>query len=657
MKRNNQPTTNFYITTPIYYINDLPHIGHSYCTIAADCLARYYRLRGHQVLFATGTDEHGQKIVRSATQRGKAPQEFVDEMVQAWKQMWERLHIKYDRFIRTTEPEHISAVQDIFQRLVDSGDIYAGEYQGWYCVPCETYLPEADLQDGLCPQCGRPVESMSEPAYFFRTSKYADRLLRYIEEHPQFIMPATRRNEVLAFIEGGMHDACVSRRRTEWDIPVPADDAQSVYVWLDALVNYLTVAGYGDKQQHQTFANWWPPQVQLIGKDILTRFHATLWPAVLMALELPLPQTIFAHGWWVTNEGDKISKSKGNVLDPYQIARGLVDLSGATTTVAVDSLRYFLLREVPFGLDGSFSWNAILSRFNADLANDLGNLLNRSLPLLERYLGSQIPQPGPGAGELADQIDQTRSAVEQALADIDFRQALTAIWQLIAAANKFLDEREPWNLYKQSKTVELEAVLYDVADCLRVIAIMIAPFMPAIAEEIWEQLGLEAAGATPTWAACRAQQLPPGIYIQRGEPIFPRVDIKRALSRLEGRAASEAEKETKAPLSTTITIQQFSKLELKAGVIVEAHRVPGTDKLLRLLVDIGEDQPRQVVAGLAEQFNPRELLNQQVVIVANLEPATIQGVESQGMILAVGDKEPIALITTDRQCPPGSIVR
>lgn len=656
MLQVNHSTERFYITTPIYYVNDLPHIGHSYCTIAADCLARYHRLRGEQVLLATGTDEHGQKIVRSATQQGKAPQEFVDEMVEAWQRMWERLHIKYDYFIRTTDSEHIVAVQDVFQRLVDGGDIYAGEYRGWYCVPCETYLPESDLQDGLCPACGRRVEPMSEPAYFFRTSRYADRLLHYIEEHPDFILPASRRNEVLAFIESGLQDACVTRNRTDWDIPAPNDDRQSIYVWLDALTNYLTVAGYPDERQ--TFEQWWPPQVQLIGKDILTRFHATLWPAVLMALDMPLPERIFAHGFWVTDEGDKMSKSKGNVLDPYELARKIVDISDATTTVAVDTLRYFLLREVTFGLDGSFSWQALLMRFNADLANDLGNLLNRTLPLVERYLDGKVPRPGPGAGELADHIDQTRTAVEQALADIDFRAALEAIWQLIAAANKFIDKREPWNLHKQSKSVELDAVLYDVLDCVRVIAITIAPFMPAIADEIWEQLGLEAAGISQSWADCTAEKLPPGIYIQRGDPIFPRVDIKRSLSRLQARAeAASKPEETDQQRTATITIEQFNQLTLKAGTVVEAHRVPGADKLLRLLVDIGEEQPRQVVAGLADQFNPRELLNQQVVVVANLEPTTIHGLQSQGMILAVGDKRPLALVTTDRECPPGSIVR
>ncbi len=652
----NRSTETFYITTPIYYVNDRPHIGHSYTTIAADCLARYHRLRGEQVLFTTGTDEPGQKVARSAAARDMAPQEFADEVVEAFKLMWERLHIDYDRFIRTTDPNHVKVVQHLFRRLVDSGEIYVGQYQGWYCVPCETYLPASELQDGACPQCGRQVEEVAEPAYFFRTSQYADRLLRYIEEHPEFIMPSSRRNEVRTFIEGGMRDACVTRARTEWDIPVPTDDSQSIYVWLDALTNYLTVVGYPDDQYFQT---WWPPQVQLIGKDILTRFHGTLWPAVLMALDLPLPETIFAHGWWITDEGDKMSKSKGNVLDPYEIARQLVNISDATTAVAVDSLRYFLLREVPFGLDGSFSWPALLTRFNADLANDLGNLLNRTLPLMERYLDSRVPQPGPGAGELADQIDITRTAVEEAMAQIDFRAALEAIWQLIAAGNKLLDERAPWNLYKDAKLVELEAVLYDVLDCIRVIAIMIGPFMPAIADEIREQLGLEAAGTSQTWAACQAQQLPPGIHIRRGKPIFPRVDVKRSLSRLPARAkpADNDQPSAQPPAGTTVTIDQFNQLELKVGVIVEAHRVPAADKLLRLLVDIGEDQPRQIVAGLADQFNPRELLNQRVILVANLEPTTIRGIESQGMILAVGDEEPIAVVTTNRECPPGSTVR
>jgi len=437
----------------------------------------------------------------------------------------------------------------------------------------------------------------------------------------------------------------------EWDIPVPGDESQSIYVWFDALINYLSQVGYPDELDE--FNTWWPPQIQLLGKDILTRFHATLWPAILMALDLPLPDMLFAHGWWITDTGDKISKSKGNVLDPYEISQELAEISGATTAVAVDSLRYFLLRQITFGLDGAFSWRALLSRFNADLANDLGNLLNRTLPLVERYLNGVIPEPGPGAGELSDEIERIRVEIEQEMAQSNFSAALTAIWELLASANKFLDTRGPWALHKESKQVELEAVIYDVLDCIRVVAIMIEPFMPKVSDEIWQQLGLQSAQIEKYWEDCCALKLPSDISIAPGLPIFPRVDIKRAMDRLQ----AESEAQPEPAVADMIGIDEFEQVELCAGTIVEAHRIPGADKLLRLIVDIGESDTRQIVAGIAQQFNPRELLDVQVVVVANLEPATIHGVESRGMILAAGANEPEALVITDSKCPPGTIIR
>jgi len=393
--------------------------------------------------------------------------------------------------------------------------------------------------------------------------------------------------------------------------------------------------------------------MQLLGKDILTRFHATLWLAMLMALNLPLPEVLFAHGWWITDTGDKMSKSKGNVLDPYEVSQELAEISGATTAVAVDSLRYFLLREVTFGLDGSFSWRALLSRFNADLANDLGNLLNRTLPLVERYLNGVVPEPGPGAGELGEEIQRIRTHIEQEMVQSNFSAVLAAIWELLAAANKFIDTREPWTLYKESKQVELEAVLYDVLDCIRVIAIMIEPFMPKASDEIWQQLGLQSARVEKCWEDCCALKLPSGIMVAPGRPIFPRVDIKRAMDQLQ----AESEEEQEPPAAKTISIDEFKQVELCVGTIVEAYRIPGADKLLRLMVDVGESEPRQIVAGIAQQFNPRELLEVQVVVVANLESATIHGVESHGMILAAGADEPEALVVTDSKCHPGTIIR
>ncbi len=650
MRQPSSSMKNFYITTPIYYVNDRPHIGHSYTTIAADVHARYQRLRGRQVLFSVGTDEHGQKVARSAQAQGMKPQEFVDHVVGFFKQMWERLHINYDRFIRTTNPDHMATAQHVFAQLRGSDDIYLGEYEGWYCVPCETYLTEAELVDGCCPECGRQVEQVTEQAYFFRTSAYADRLLEHIESHPQFIQPKSRRNEVLSFIKEGLRDACVSRSRMEWDIPVPGDESQSIYVWFDALINYLSQVGYPDELDE--FNKWWPPQIQLLGKDILTRFHATLWPALLMALDLPLPDVLFAHGWWITDTGDKISKSKGNVLDPYEVSQELAEISGATTAIAVDSLRYFLLREVTFGLDGAFSWHALLSRFNADLANDLGNLLNRTLPLVERYLGGVIPEAGPGAGELEDEIERTRTEIDQEMAQSNFSAALMDIWELLASTNKFLDSREPWTLYNESKQVELEAVLYDVLDCIRVVAIMIEPFMPRVSDEIWQQLGLQSAQIEKYWEDCCALKLPSDITVEPGRPIFPRVDIKRAMERLQ----AESQEQPEPAAADMISIDEFEQVELCVGTIVEAHRIPGADKLLRLIVDVGEPDTRQIVAGIAEQFNPRELLEVQVVVVTNLEPATIHGVESHGMILAAGANKPEALVITNSKCAPGTII-
>ena len=659
--------TTFYITTPIYYVSGQPHIGSAYTNIASDVLARYHRLRGETVVFATGTDEHGEKVVRGAAEAGKSPQDFADALVGDYKRAWERLHVSYTRFIRTTEQQHVHVVQDVFAQLLAQDDIYLSDYTGWYCVPCETYLLEADLLDGKCPECGRPVEQVSQKAYFFRTSDYADKLVRHIEDNDHFIAPESRRNEVLAFIRNGLQDACISRARTDWDIPVPDDDTQSVYVWLDALTNYLTVAGFATDDEQ--FAAVWPPDVQLMGKDILIRFHGTLWPAMLMALNLPLPSCLFAHGMWNDETGQKMSKSKGNVIDPFEVIDRLVEYSGVSTRFAVDTLRYYLLREVPFGADGSFSRGGLLQRFNADLANDLGNLLNRTLPLVERYLDSRIPNAGPGAGALSNDITQAVASVQACLDEINFRDALMAIWELIAHCNKFIDHREPWTLHKQGKRVELDAVLYDMLDAIRVIAILIDPFMPEVAEEIWQQLGLSDAALQRTWADLRPQRLQTAIAIHRGAPIFPRMDLDRALAKLANTetppqadeppedASHQTDGLAAAAEADTISFAEFQKLDLRIGRITEASRVPDTDKLLVLRVDIGEDQPRQVVAGLAARFNPRQLLGRTVVLVANLEPATIHGTESNGMILAAGEKEPLALITTDDDVGPGEKVR
>ena len=644
----------FYVTTPIYYVNDAPHIGHTYTTVAADVIARYQRMRGRDVLFATGTDEHAEKVVRAAEAAGLDAQAFADRVVTAYHDAWGRMNMSYDRFIRTTEDVHKGIVARVFAQLLEKGDIYKDQYQGWYCVPCETYLREDELVDGRnCPDCGRPVEEMAQDAYFFRTSAYDDDLVREIDRRPKLVQPDTRRNEVLSFIRQGLRDNCVTRLNTGWGVPVPGDEGHMIYVWFDALINYLTVAGYG--YDDEKFARTWPPDVQLVGKDILPRFHATIWPAILMALGLELPGTIFGHGWWVSAGGDKISKSRGKVVDPQAEAELLIEESGCTTDVAIDSVRYYVLREVPFGQDGTFSSEALLGRFNADLANDLGNLLNRTLPLVERYLGGEVRQPGPGAGCLTEQVTAAVSRAERGYEELDFRDVLEGAWDLLASANKFVDERAPWDLHKTGKKVELTAVLYDILDTIRVVALLISPVMPTVAPEIWRQLGLEEMAVEMSWDDCEVGQTPVGAKVERGRPIFPRIDMARVRQRAEQQALQAQEQEGSQG-QQMISHEQFQELDLRVGRVLDADRVEGADKLLKLTVDLGEEQPRTLVAGVAQQFGPRELIGQNVVVVANLEPATIHGVQSQGMILAAGEKEPVALIVADRDCQPGEKV-
>ncbi len=662
----------FYVTTPIYYVNARPHIGHAYTTVAADVVARYQRLRGREVLFATGTDEHGEKNRRSAEEKGVTPQEYVDEMSGLYKEAWREFHIEYDVFIRTSDPQHIAVVQDVFAKLRDSGDIYLGTYEGWYCVACESYYREDELQEGKCPDCGRPVERVAEPAYFFRLSKYAEPLLKHIEAHPEFILPEARRNEVVAFIERGLLDACVSRRKSEWDIPVPGDDTQTIYVWFDALINYLTVAGYGHDEEK--FARVWPPDLQLMGKDILPRFHATLWPAMLMALGVELPRTLFAHGWWMAASEDKtgltkISKSRGNIIDPLQSAELVAQVSGADRDVAIDAVRYYMLREVTFGLDGVFSMDNVLERFNADLANDLGNLLNRTMALVVKWHGGRLPdKPAGGESGLAAEIDRARAGYEAAVEVCDFRRALEAVWEMLGAANKYLDVRAPWNLRKEGKQAEADAVIYDVLDVVRCAAIAVWPVMPKAAEEIWRQMGLAAQGAEMKWEEFAPRRLPDGLTAHEPKPIFPRIDIAKVeAAEAERKKAEEAVARAKAAKgsqpgekgdrSAMISFEEFMRIDLRVGKVVEAERIEGTDKLLRLMVDIGEQEPRQIVAGLAPAFGPEDLLGKNVVIVANLEPARIRGVESRGMLLAAGEDQPLGLVIVDRDCPPGTKVR
>lgn len=505
----------FYVTTPIYYVNDVPHIGHAYCTIAADVIARYKRLTGYDVLFLTGTDEHGQKVEKAAKERGLPVQEYVDKMVVPFKELWQRLNISNDDFIRTTEPRHERVVQAIFQELYDKGDIYKGVYEGWYCIHEETFYPESQLLEGnLCPECKRPVEWLKEESYYFKTSEYADRLLKHIEDNPNFVEPEIRRNEVVSFIKGGVQDVCVSRTTFKWGVPVPFDAKHVVYVWFDALINYLTGCGY--RQDETQVRKFWPADVHLIGKDII-KFHAVVWPSMLMALGVELPRQIFAHGFWTLGE-EKISKSKGIVIDPNELA----------DEFGVDAVRFFFMREIALGADGEFTRDALIRRINSDLANDLGNLLHRTLPMMQKYFDGVVPSPGTYLAldnELKSVAAEVAGNIDALMSSLAFREALAEIWKLVTRANKYIDEAAPWALAREDKNEELKTVMYCVAEAIRQTAVLVAPFIPAKAAQIWSQLGV----AEPF----EGQRLPdalnwgglkPGTQVQKEEPLFPRIE-------------------------------------------------------------------------------------------------------------------------------------
>ncbi len=655
----------FFITTPIYYVNDVPHFGHAYTTVAADALARYQRLRGRDVFFLTGTDEHGQKVAKAAAERGQTPQQYVDVISGAFKRMWERLHVKYDRFIRTSEPEHMALVQKVFARLREQGDISLGEYEGWYCTPCETFLLESELVDGNCPDCGRQVERLKQEAYFLRTSAWGERIRQYIVDHPEFVRPESSRQETLGFIDQGLRDACVTRRALEWDIPVPGDEKHTIYVWFDALLNYLTAAGY--LSDEATFARRWPADVQLMGKEILPRFHATTWPAVLMALGLPLPRMLFANGWLLTEDGDKMSKSAGNVVDPVVLAERIARIAGGDADLCADAVRYYLLREISFGQDGRFVSEAVVKRYNADLANDLGNLWHRSAPLLKRYCDGVVPRAEQPT-ELGAAVAEAAGGLEEQMANLRYREALQDIWAVIRRGNEYIDRRAPWNLAKSGDRPALHTVFYDLCDCLFGLTALLHPFMPAVAERLRGELGV--ADRAVSWDDCRGGAYPAGTRIAPGKPLFPRIDMKDFAAAAavvgepsEGRPAARSVasdekgvREEAMADTKLISFHEFEKLDLRVGEVLEAEKVPGADKLLKLKVDIGDEQ-RTMVAGVAEQFAPEELIGKKLVVVANLEPATIRGVESNGMILAATEgRTALALVTVDRDCPNGSPV-
>ena len=645
----------FYITTPIYYPSGELHIGHAYSTIAGDAIARYKRMRGYDVMYLTGTDEHGQKIQKKAKENNQTPQEYVDDIVGSIQDLWKKLKITNDDFIRTTEERHKTIVQKIFQQLQDQGDIYLDEYEGWYCTSCESFFTERQLEDGNCPDCGGPVHKVKEESYFFKMSKYADRLIKYYEEHPHFIQPESRKNEMLNnFLKPGLEDLAVSRTTFDWGIKVPGNPKHVIYVWIDALTNYITALGYGTDNDEK-FKKYWPADVHLMSKEIV-RFHTIYWPIMLMALDLPLPKKVFTHGWILMKDG-KMAKSKGNVVDPVSL----------TDRYGLDALRYYLLREVPFGSDGVFTPEGFVERTNYDLANDFGNLLNRTVAMITQYFDGEVQQYQVSEtsvdSELETMVNETVANVEEAMENMQFSVALASIWKLISRTNKYIDETEPWKLAKDEGQKErLGNVLAHLADTLRVIAILLQPFLTEAPKEVFKQLGINDEAMKQWDSIYELGAIKAGTKVEKGKPIFPRLDVKEEVETIKNMmqktgGSEDEDSEQEESAKSEIAFDDFMKIDLRVAEVLKAEKMKNADKLLRLQLDIGSEK-RQVISGIAKYYEPEELVGRKVICVTNLKPVKLRGEMSEGMVLSGEDKDGnLSLATVEQSLPNGSVVK